>query len=77
MDKVDEFHTHLDICKQCRENPFGLCSLGERLLLRAVVMPVMGSGITPDQADLCDCGEPFPKNGYCKFCGTRRREPLI
>ena len=44
MDGIDEFHAHLDVCRQCRENPFGLCWIGERLLLRAVVMPVMGSG---------------------------------
>lgn len=24
-------------------------------------------------ADLCDCGEPFPKSGDCKFCGARQR----
>lgn len=26
------FHGHLDVCKQCRENPFGLCPVGARLL---------------------------------------------
>ena len=26
----------------------------------------------PD-AELCDCGEPFPKNGECRFCGARQR----
>lgn len=24
-------------------------------------------------AELCDCGEPFPKNGECRFCGARQR----
>ena len=38
---VYEFHKHLDMCKQCRENPFGLCWKGQRLLLRATIMPVM------------------------------------
>jgi len=23
--------------------------------------------------DFCDCGEPFPKSGYCMFCGARAR----
>jgi hypothetical protein len=27
------FHAHLDVCKQCRDNPFGLCKVGEPLLL--------------------------------------------
>ena len=26
-----------------------------------------------DAAEACDCGEPFPENGYCKFCGARQR----
>jgi len=24
-------------------------------------------------AELCDCSEPFPKSGYCKFCGAHSR----
>ena len=31
-----KFHDHLDVCKQCREHPFGLCSVGARLLREAV-----------------------------------------
>ena len=27
-----------------------------------------------DVAEVCDCGEPFPENGYCKFCGARQRQ---
>lgn len=23
--------------------------------------------------ELCDCGEPFPENGKCDFCGARAR----
>lgn len=30
------FHAHLDVCAQCRNNPFGLCEAGE-LALRAAV----------------------------------------
>jgi hypothetical protein len=29
---VEKFHAHLDVCKQCREHPFALCPVGERLL---------------------------------------------
>ena len=31
-------------------------------------------GLTPhvlDDAETCNCGEPFPKSGYCIFCGER------
>jgi hypothetical protein len=34
-------------------------------------------GLTPralDAAEACDCGEPFPESGYCKFCGARQRQ---
>lgn len=29
---ADNFHAHLDGCKQCRENPFKLCARGHQLL---------------------------------------------
>lgn len=32
-DSMKAFHAHLDVCKQCRDNPFGLCKPGESLLL--------------------------------------------
>jgi len=32
---IDEFHAHLDACKQCREHPFDLCVVGGRLLVEA------------------------------------------
>lgn len=31
------YHDHLDVCVQCREHPFGLCSSGERLLREAAL----------------------------------------
>ena len=34
-------------------------------------------GLTPralDAAETCDCGEPFPESGYCKFFGARQRQ---
>jgi len=30
--RVDKFHAHLDVCTQCRNNPFGLCAVGAALL---------------------------------------------
>jgi hypothetical protein len=29
FDGIKRFHFHLDTCKQCRENPFALCSVGD------------------------------------------------
>jgi hypothetical protein len=29
---IDRFHAHLDVCEQCRNHPFNLCPLGDRLL---------------------------------------------
>jgi hypothetical protein len=25
------------------------------------------------EIEVCDCGLPFPKNGYCRFCGAHTR----
>lgn len=30
---MESFYAHLDLCEQCRENPFALCSTGTTLLL--------------------------------------------
>ncbi len=32
-DPAAKFHAHLDVCKQCRENPFDLCKTGDALLV--------------------------------------------
>ena len=31
-DPPSPFHSHLDVCKRCRERPFNLCPDGERIL---------------------------------------------
>jgi hypothetical protein len=31
-----------------------------------------GAGIA---VETCDCGQPFPANGYCPFCGAHQRHP--
>lgn len=28
----DNFHSHLDVCRQCEKNPFNLCEIGRKLL---------------------------------------------
>jgi len=33
---TDRFHSHLDECSQCRENPFGLCPIGNQLLVECM-----------------------------------------
>lgn len=35
MDAIDIFHSHLNICDQCREHPFDLCTVGGPLLVKA------------------------------------------
>jgi hypothetical protein len=36
-EEVDRFHKHLDVCKQCRNNPMFPCVVGASLLMEAVV----------------------------------------
>lgn len=33
---LEAFHAHLDECKRCAQNPFDLCSEGDRLIRAAV-----------------------------------------
>lgn len=35
-DRIDMFHDHLDHCARCREHPFDLCQLGNKLLWSVV-----------------------------------------
>lgn len=30
--RIKKFHSHLDVCSQCRNHPFGLCTKGAVLL---------------------------------------------
>jgi len=32
INSVEDFHSHLDECEQCREHPFNLCPEGELIL---------------------------------------------
>lgn len=34
IEAIDKFHSHLDVCVQCRDNPFGLCRAGSDLLVQ-------------------------------------------
>lgn len=36
-DLLQEFHNHLDVCAQCRNNPFELCSEGDKRLKQAAL----------------------------------------
>jgi len=38
MEAIDKFHSHLDVCEQCRNHPFGLCSTGAELLRDAAAL---------------------------------------
>lgn len=33
-----DFHAHLDVCKQCAEQPFNLCPIGHKLLLKVLTV---------------------------------------
>lgn len=33
---ADAYHAHLDVCRQCRESPFGLCPFGQVALEQSV-----------------------------------------
>lgn len=33
--KTDELHAHLDVCRQCADHPFNLCSVGAAKLKAA------------------------------------------
>lgn len=50
---ADAFHDHLDICQQCREHPFQLCSVGTDILRSAAtacpVCGLVGCDSCPDE----------------------------
>ena len=61
---------HVDILMTIRQ----LQELVEKLVRIDCVKETRLTPLALDAADLCDCGEPFPKSGYCKFCGARQRQ---
>lgn len=73
MDAIQEFHSHLDECGTCRQNPFNLCWIGERLLLRATVMPLMSGGLTPRVPDAPKRGAKVVKSKSKKVAKSARR----
>jgi len=34
MPTAEKFHSHLDVCQQCRTQPFDLCQIGYKLLIQ-------------------------------------------
>lgn len=38
---MNEFHKHLDECKQCEQHPFELCPVGVQLIHAEVQKPVV------------------------------------
>lgn len=39
MTTEQKFHAHLDACAQCREQPFNLCAVGQKLVREALAPP--------------------------------------
>jgi hypothetical protein len=56
-------------CLGCTLNALIDVSVGETSNLLAGVFP------TKNMVEVCDCGQPFPENGYCPFCGAHQRHP--
>lgn len=47
MTADERFHKHLDECRQCREEPFNLCPLGDAFIMQAgaeLVVELMDKG---------------------------------
>jgi len=61
---------HVDILMTIRQ----LQELVEKLVRIDCVKETRLTPLAVDVAEVCDCGEPFPKSGYCKFCGARERQ---
>lgn len=37
VERIKEFHKHLDVCRQCANHPFDLCPTGAKLLKEAAL----------------------------------------
>ena len=66
------FHKHLDVCKQCREQPFNLCKIGAGLIVEAA----LGDSDCSMCEDKTLKGNPMSllKRRFivCKTCGNKR-----
>ncbi len=51
MYNMNKFHEHLDICEQCRDNPFNLCPSGEIILVQTVNKIMNENGLNPIPED--------------------------
>lgn len=47
MDPEEKFYAHLDLCEQCREHPFELCAVGDRLIVAAGNAAAASLGLPP------------------------------
>jgi len=75
-DLADRFHGHLDTCKQCRDNPFGLCKTGELLLFSAAAALPFPAPVSPETSETADATQHDTaqhsrgggRNGHRKDC---------
>lgn len=70
---IDAFHAHLDVCRQCRDNPFALCVEGYKLLETAAASGLPQFPIVPQEKptedDVCNrCGQPQGLGGCDGYC---------
>lgn len=69
------YHAHLDECRQCRENPFAMCAVGQAKLKEAA-----GAGEPESQSDTVApttsrTGVTGPKGACCKACKGVGKKP--
>lgn len=60
MSNVNKFHEHLDVCEQCRENPFDLCKSGLMILNKTVNEIILSNVNDANKENKCPTsnGEP-------------------
>jgi len=44
-----------------------------RKVVQSALEEASQQSVQADDDDKCDCGEPFPENGECEFCGVHQR----
>lgn len=65
------FHSHVDECEQCRQQPMNLCQEGDRRLHEAA-----GTEVVPNRLWKCGCGTINDvRREYCRQCQEPRKEP--
>lgn len=57
MNATEQFHAHLNACRQCREHPFGMCATGQHLLEHAATDGAGSNGLNLTWDDVARAAE--------------------